>query len=132
MVEDRSRLQRRGAILLLALALAANTGAMLVTYFAFEAVVEAGLDVAAGLALVVVSLLLIALFCVGVLLLRFLAYAPLMGRKGAGATEYVDAWKVAGERLRIEGDDDDDETRTIDLDPFDDDFPEDDDRREDG
>ncbi len=122
--DEQSNLWFRGKIVLIALSLAAISGALVVIYYAYMAFVESGAAPGirrymAGLAVVVVSLLLLALFCMGVLLIRYLAHRVLLKRTPSCPTEYTDAWKLAGERLQVPEDDEDD--------PFADDDDDDDD-----
>jgi len=117
---------RRSRLILLGLSMAAICVALGVMYLAFKAFVEADVAEAtrryvAGLALIAGALLVFALFCVGILLLRYLAYGLLIRRSPGEPTRYVSAWDIAGRRASVPDEDeledmmgDDDEPRDAD------------------
>ena len=59
-----------------------------------------------AMALVAGGLLVFAWFCIGVLLIRYLSFRMSLRRGFSKPTEYVDAWKIAGERLQVPDDED--------------------------
>jgi len=107
---EPATLSRRSRIILLGLAMAAIAVALAVMYMAFQAFVDADVEEAtrryiAGLALIAGALLVFALFCVGALILRYLAYGLVLRRTLRKPTDYVNAWDLAGQRAAVPDED---------------------------
>ena len=111
MVTDPLSFWRKNGMIIFALALAAIAGAVGILFATFQAVggVITGQDVRRyllAMALVAGGLLVFAWFCIGLLLIRSLSFRLAMRRGATGPTEYVDAWKSAGQRLELPDDED--------------------------
>jgi len=140
-IENAGRLRRRNRMILLALSLLSMAAALVMIYLAFLVLDPMSLREETrrhimALALVAGGLIIFALFCVGVLLLRLVAQ-HLLRRRTADRTVYVNAWEEAGRRRAVPdeeeldelviadqrdwGDDDSDDTVIEGFDPDDDD-----------
>lgn len=92
-------------MILLALSLLSMAGALVAIYLAVVKLVppnleeEARRDVTA-LTLIAGGLIVFALFCVGVLLLRVVAQY-LLRRRTSSSTPYINAWEIAGRRRAV-------------------------------
>ncbi len=96
-------------------ALAAIGGAMILLLLAFRTAEQIipGQETRRhllALAIAVGALLLLALFCVGLLLIRFLVFRLKVPHATAGPTEYVNAWELAGRRLELPTEEEEEET----------------------
>jgi hypothetical protein len=123
-----AKLGRRSRVILLALAMAAIFTALSIMYMAFQAFVEADVEEAsrrhiARLAIIAGALLVFALFCVGALILRYLAYGRLSRPISGEPTDYVNAWDLAGQRAAVPGEDELESMMGDDEDPDDRDDP---------
>lgn len=92
-------------MILLGLSLVSMVAALVAVYLAFSILLQSSLQEetrrnVAALALVAGGLIVFALFCVGVLLLRLVARV-LIRRRTAARTFYVNAWEEAGRRRAV-------------------------------
>ncbi len=62
-----------------------------------------------ALAVTAGMLLALTIFCLGLLIIRYLAFRTPRPTGKRRPTEYVDAWKLAGERMEVPDEDDDEE-----------------------
>jgi hypothetical protein len=76
-------------------------------------------------------LLIFALFCIGLLVIRYLSYRLQLERGKHEPTVYVDAWRLAGERFRLPEEQDDYEG-SVDVDRSDEADPNDETKAGDG
>jgi len=93
-------------------ALAAIGGAMVLLFIAFRTAEGTELNtetrrILLALAVATAALLVLALFCVGLLLIRFLVFRLKAPPAASGPTEYVNAWEEAGKRLKLPDEEDD-------------------------
>ncbi|NQU76985.1 MAG: polysulfide reductase NrfD [Planctomycetes bacterium] len=105
MVTTPARFWRLTSLVVLAMALAAFSGAIAVLLVAAQSydrlADETHRQNMLHMQVLIATLLLIALFCIATLIIRYMSHC-LQRRLGRhGPTEYVDAWKLAGQRLQV-------------------------------
>jgi len=112
MVKNPNRFWRNTSFVILSLALAGIAAAMGVLLATFQRGRETVAEEAmrrylAGMAVVSGVLLIFALFCIGLLVIRYLTFRVQLERSRHAPTEYVDVWRLAGQRFRLPEEQDD-------------------------
>ena len=114
MVKGPPRFWRLTSLVLAVVSLLSIAGAMGVMVAVFQGIGAIESDPAArrylaALAVVAGVLLIFALFCTSLLITRYM-FGRLNSMRGRHPpTDYVDAWKIAGQRLEVPDEDPDDE-----------------------
>lgn len=113
-MKEPIRFWRMTSFAVLAVALTAILSSLGMLWWALQSAQQAVSDPAereylAGMALVSGVLLIFALFCAGLLMIRYLSFRMRPPRPRREQTEYVDAWKIAGQRFKLDDDRDEDE-----------------------
>ena len=113
MVDRPTPFWRTAHYIILLAAVGSLAGATWALFVMFQSLGEATPDPTKrrylyGMAVIAAIILLFALFCVGLLIIRYFSYRLRACQGRHGRTEYVDAWRAAGERLSIPQADEDD------------------------